>query len=55
MTENQIAQASTALTTTVNGVVDTFISMLPIIGLTVGAIFAIKFVKRRFTKVENIK
>lgn len=55
MTEQQITEASTALTGAVNGVVDTFIDMLPIIALTVGAVFAIKFIKSRFRKVENIR
>lgn len=55
MTENQITSVSTALTGTVNGVLDTFISLLPIIALTTGAIFAIKFVKGRFRKVEKIR
>lgn len=55
MTEQQITEASTSLTSAVNGVVDTFIDMLPIIALTVGAVFAIKFIKSRFRKVENIR
>ena len=55
MTEAQITEASTALTGAVNGVVDTFIDMLPIIALTVGAVFAINFIKGRFRKVERIR
>lgn len=55
MTEAQITEASTALTSAINGVVDTFIDMLPIIALTVGAVFAIRFIKGRFNKVEHIK
>lgn len=55
MTTEQITEASTALTGAVNGVVDTFIDMLPIIALTVGAVFAIRFIKSRFRKVENIR
>ena len=55
MTEAQITEASTALTTAVNGVVDTFIDMLPVIALTVGAVFAINFIKGRFRKVERIR
>lgn len=55
MTEAQITEASTALTSAINGVVDTFIDMLPIIALTVGAVFAIRFIKSRFSKVERIK
>lgn len=55
MTTEQITEASTALTGAVNGVVDTFIDMLPIIALTVGAVFAINFIKGRFRKVEKIR
>lgn len=55
MTTEQIAEASTSLTSAVNGVVDTFIDMLPIIALTVGAVFAINFIKGRFRKVEKIR
>lgn len=55
MTADQITSASTALTGAINGVLDTFIDLLPIIALTTGAIFAIRFVKSRFKKVENVK
>lgn len=55
MTTEQINEASTALTGAVNGVVDVFIDMLPIIALTVGAVFAINFIKGRFRKVEKIR
>lgn len=55
MSSEQITEASTALTSAVNGVVSTFIDMLPIIALTVGAVFAINFIKSRFRKVERIR
>lgn len=55
MTEAQITSVSTALTGTVDGVISTFVSLLPIIALTTGAIFAIRFIKGRFRKVEGIK
>lgn len=55
MTEAQITEASTALTGAINTVVDTFIDMLPIIALTVGAVFAINFIKSRFRKVEKMR
>lgn len=54
MSAEQITSVSTALTNTVSGVVDTFVELLPIIALTTGAIFAIRFVKGRFRKVEKI-
>lgn len=55
MTADQITSVSTALTTSVNTVVSTFVELLPVIALTTGAIFAIKFIKGRFRKVENVK
>lgn len=55
MTPEQITEASTALTGAVESVIGTFIDLLPIIALTTGAIFAVKFIKGRFKKVENIK
>lgn len=55
MTSTQITDVSTALTGTVDGVVTTFVSLLPVIALTTGAIFAIRFIKGRFRKVEGIK
>ena len=55
MSTEQITEASTALTGAVNTMLDTFIDMLPIIALTTGAIFAVRFIKGRFNKVEKIK
>ena len=54
MSQEQITEASTALTGAVETVLDTFVDMLPIIALTTGAIFAVKFIKGRFRKVEKI-
>lgn len=53
LTTEQITSASGSITSAVNGVVDTFIQLLPIIALTTGAIFAIRFIKGRFRKVEK--
>lgn len=55
MTADQISSVSTALTSTVNGIVGTFVELLPIIALTTGAIFAIRFVKGRFSKLERTR
>ena len=55
MTAEQISSVSTALTSAISGVVDTFVELLPVIALTTGAIFAIRFVKSRFSKVERVK
>ena len=54
MSQEQITEASTALTGAVETVLDTFVDMLPIIALTTGAIFAVKFIKGRFRKVDKI-
>lgn len=54
MTSEQISSVSTALTSTINNVISTFVSLVPIIALTTGAIFAIRFVKGRFKKVEKV-
>lgn len=53
LTPEQITSASGSITSAVNGVVNTFIQLLPIIALTTGAIFAIRFIKGRFRKVEK--
>lgn len=53
LTSDQITSASTSITSSVNAVVNTFIDLLPVIALTSGAIFAIKFIKGRFRKVEK--
>lgn len=54
MSTEQITSVSTALTNTVSGVVDSFVELLPVIAVTTGAIFAIRFIKGRFRKVEKI-
>lgn len=53
MTAAQITSVSTSLTDCVGGIVNTFVELTPIIALTAGAIFAIRFVKGRFRKVEH--
>lgn len=53
MTADQITSVSSALTSTISGIMDTFVSLVPIIGVTAGAIFGIRFVKKRFNKVEK--
>lgn len=55
MSAEQITEASTALTGCVETVVGTFIDLLPIIALTTGAIFAVRFIKGRFKSVEKIR
>lgn len=53
LTSEQITSVSSSLTSTINGVVSTFVSLVPIIALTTGAIFGIRFIKNRFRKVEK--
>ena len=55
MTEAQITSASGALTTCIGNIVDQFISLLPIIGVTAAAIFGINFIKGRFKKLERTR
>lgn len=53
LSAQQITSASGSITSAINGVVNTFIDLLPVIALTTGAIFAIRFIKGRFRKVEK--
>ena len=53
LSAEQISSVSSSLTSTINGVVSTFVSLVPIIALTTGAIFGIRFIKNRFRKVEK--
>ena len=55
MAADQITKAGGALTTCIGNIVDQFISLLPIIGLTAAAIFGINFIKGRFKKLERQK
>lgn len=55
LTTEQMESVSTALTTTANTILDTFIGLLPIIALIVGVIFAIKFIKGRFGELKRTR
>lgn len=52
-TAEQTTSINNALTSTVNAFVSTFVDLLPIIALTTGAIFGIRFIKKRFNKIER--
>lgn len=52
-TTTQISSITDALGTAVNGVLDTFIALLPIIAVTVAISFGIKFVMARFNSVKK--
>ena len=54
-TESQMGAVETALTSSANTVLDTFIGLLPIIALIVGVIFGINFVSRKFKNLQNKK
>lgn len=51
----QLESVKTALTSSAQTVLQTFIDLLPIIALIVGVIFGIKFVKSQFNKVQKAR
>ena len=53
--DTQMASIKGSLSSTISGVVDTFVDLLPIIAIITAAIFGIRFVKGRFNKVQRIK
>lgn len=55
MTSEQVTSVTTALTSSINSVLDTFIDLLPVVAICTGAIFAIRFIKGRFNKVEHVR
>lgn len=54
MSEANITAVNTALTTTANNIMSTFVELLPVIAVTVGIVFAINFIRGRFARLENI-
>lgn len=53
VTTEQTGLISTALSTAIENVLDTFISLLPIMALAVGVAFTIKFVRGLFNQTKN--
>lgn len=53
--DTQMTSIKSSLSSTISGVVDTFVDLLPIIAIITAAIFGIRFVKGRFNKVQRIK
>lgn len=53
--DTQMTSIKASLSSTISGVVDTFVDLLPIIVIITSAIFGIRFVKGRFNKVQRIK
>lgn len=53
--DTQMTSIRGSLSSTISGVVDTFVDLLPIIAIITAAIFGIRFVKGRFNKVQRIK
>lgn len=51
----QLESVKTALTSSAQTVLQTFVDLLPIIALIVGVIFGIRFVKSQFNKVQKTR
>lgn len=51
----QMTSIKGSLSSTVSGVVDTFVDLLPILALITAAIFGIGFVKGKFNKVSRTR
>lgn len=51
----QTESVKTALTSSAQTVLQTFVDLLPIIALIVGVIFGIRFVKSQFSKVQKAR
>ena len=54
-TDTQMTSIRGSLTSTIEGVKDAFIDLLPIIVLVTAAVFGINFVKGKFNKVGRIR
>lgn len=52
---SQTESVKTALTSSAQTVLQTFIDLLPIIALIVGVVFGIRFVKSQFNKVQKAR
>lgn len=48
----QMESISTAITTAVGSLIDTFVSVLPVIALICGAIWGVRFILRQFRKLD---
>lgn len=55
MTSQQIADVSSALTTTTQNVLTDFISILPAVGIIIGVAFVIGFVTYWLKKLRKVK
>lgn len=53
LSDSQMTSVQNSLTSSISNVIDMFVKLLPIIALTTGAVFAIRFIKKRFSKVEH--
>lgn len=51
----QMTSIKGSLSSTISGVVDTFVDLLPIIALIAAAVFGIRFVKGKFKNVQNVR
>lgn len=50
--ETQTTAISAALTSAVGTLLDTFVDLLPIIALIVGALWGVRFILRQFNKLD---
>lgn len=48
----QMEAIETAITSAVGSLVDTFIGVLPVIALIVGALWGVRFILRQFNKLD---
>lgn len=51
-TEAQMTSIETAITSAVGSLIDTFIGVLPVIALIVGALWGVRFILRQFNKLD---
>lgn len=51
-TEAQMTTIETAITSAVGSLIDTFIGVLPVIALIVGALWGVRFILRQFNKLD---
>lgn len=48
----QMTEIETAITSAVGSLIDTFIGVLPVIALIVGALWGVRFILRQFNKLD---
>lgn len=51
-TEAQMTSITSAITGAVGALIDTFVGVLPVIALIVGALWGVRFILRQFNKLD---